>query len=216
MKWWMSLVISGISAAVGFFAGMKFEEKRVVECLDRKLGGVETKGKGKGKKSREACKRDTDMDIRERINMLDARNYSGKWQESEDKDYAQTLNEILAEEKYAFDLDEVADQMEKVCREIEHPEDDIPPKLISEDEWDANPENYDKQDWYFYAWDETIANWEKVMPDDPDGMFGEDIIAMMSDGNWHWEDLYIKNERLETLYRIERLEGSYTDAIGVT
>lgn len=202
MKWWMSLLISGVSAAVGFFAGMKFGQKNFCE----------EKPKAK-KKSREACKRDTDMGIRERINQIDERN-SVKWQESEDKDYAQTLNEILAEEKYAFDMDEVADQMEKVCREIEHPEDDIPPKLISEDEWDANPENYDKQDWYFYAWDETIANWEKVMTDDPDGMFGEDIIAMM--GNDNWEEFYIKNERLETLYRIERLEGSYTDAIGVT
>lgn len=213
MKWWMGLVISSISAAVGFFAGMKFTEKLVNKCFDEDLEKSKAKRKWKGKKSKEASKRDMDVDIRERINQIDERN-SAKWRESEDKDYAENLNKILTEEKYSFDMDEVADQMEKVCRELEHPDDDIPPKLISEEEWDANPENYDKQDWYFYAWDETIANWEKVMPDDPDGMFSEDIISMMSDNNW--EEFYIKNERLETLYRIERLEGSYTDAIGVT
>lgn len=101
---------------------------------------------------------------------------------------------------------------EEVKAEAESPEEDEPtkPYLITEDEFLNDKNEYDKISLTYYMLDDTLADEFDEMIDIEEAI-SSDIFNQIAGSD---EDLYVRNNTLETDFEIMKVEGSFHDKYG--
>ena len=96
--------------------------------------------------------------------------------------------------------------------EAESPEEDEPtkPYLITEDEFLNDKNDYDKISLTYYMLDDTLADEFDEMIDIEEAI-SSDIFNQIAGSD---EDLYVRNNTLETDFEIMKVEGSFHDKYG--
>ena len=201
MKTWMKILIwSGLSGGIGFFAGYR---------VGNSWNGPKKAGKGP-ESARE------DMDIAEYAWRRDEaekawQTYSGQVAEETDN-----LPEGWENEKFSLPEEDETDTLQTVPKDIPqlHPQDMVP-YAITEDEFNFNEQGYDIKCLDFYEGDEVLY--------DPEN---EEIIVM-SEGllgiGWQYhfggdpnnpaEVIYIQNDTMGTLYRVELVHANFNEEV---
>ena len=105
------------------------------------------------------------------------------------------------------------DQEEEIVKaEAESPEEDEPtkPYLITEEEFLNDKNDYDKISLTYYMFDDTLADESDEMIDIEENI-STDIYNQIAGSD---EDLYVRNNTLQTDFEIMRVEGSFHDRYG--
>lgn len=105
------------------------------------------------------------------------------------------------------------DKEEEIVKaEAESPEEDEPtkPYLITEEEFLNDKNDYDKISLTYYMFDDTLADESDEMIDIEENI-STDIYNQIAGSD---EDLYVRNNTLQTDFEIMRVEGSFHDRYG--
>lgn len=104
------------------------------------------------------------------------------------------------------------EENEEVKAEAESPEEDEPtkPYLITEDEFLNDKNEYEKISLTYYALDDTLADEFDEMIDIEEAI-STDIFNQIAESK---DDLYVRNNSLETDFEIMKVEGSFHDKYG--
>lgn len=137
--------------------------------------------------------------------------------EENSKKMDKAIEKIEEKEGYKKDTgttayNKIGKEDEKVKAEAESPEEDEPtkPYLITEEEFLNDKNEYEKLSLTYYTFDDTLADECDEMIDIEDTI-STDIYNQLSDAN---EDLYVRNNTIETDFEIMRVEGSFHDRYG--
>ena len=98
-----------------------------------------------------------------------------------------------------------------------HPQ-HLVPEIIGEEEYNANIWGYDLENLIFYELDEVLYNETTQKPEEnPDQLIGVGTLYEFGgDPNNPVETIYVKNETFGTLYRIDRVDAAFCDAVDGT
>ncbi len=113
------------------------------------------------------------------------------------KDYTHVENGEAAEIQYAKD---------------ESPEHDHP-YVISQAEFDHGKPNHDKLSITYYEDDNTLADEQEEIIDDPDTVVGTDALLSFGKESDDEDIVYIRNDQLGIDYEISRIHGSYEENV---
>lgn len=192
MKNWMkTLMWLGLGGGIGFFAGYQIGVRKKDEAYeDGYSAGIEDHVET------------MEWDRKEAEDALD--NYRGGDTEAEEADMPEDPP-VIGDEK---DIEEIP---------YPHPQYFVP-EQITEDEYYANPWNYDQEQLYFYEMDEVLYNKEtRKAIKDKDSM--DQVIGIGMTFNFYKSDgevldaIFVRNDTAGVVYRIDRLEAAYTDEI---
>ena len=200
--WMKALIWLGLGGGIGFFAGHQVGSKATEKRLGEADDVIWDNAYGAGYS---ACKKEYEADA-----VHEAAKAIAEYR-NEDPDEAD-IPPIPTEE----DLDipdvlkedpEEEDNSETVIPDL-HPEDMLP-HPITEDEFNRNLKNYDLTSLKYYAeedvvydpeYDDAMANPEQLLGIGWFALFGPDTRV-----------IYIENDSMETLYRVEYDPGSIED-----
>lgn len=95
-----------------------------------------------------------------------------------------------------------------------HPQHFVP-EIIGEEEYNANIWNYDLENLVYYEQDDVLFNETTQAPiEHPDEVIGIGTLCEFGgDPNNPTETIYVKNETYGTLFRIDRVDAAFCDAV---
>ena len=201
------IAIFGAGVAVGIGAGWFFFKEKYKRIADNEIDDV--KKYYLEKRLEDKKQMDILMDTSKRLDKVVEEYTSGdeKVAENEEKEPSRTsqktkYNKVGEDEK----------EEETVKAEAESPEEDEPtkPYLITEDEFLNDKNNYDKISLTYYMMDDTLADEFDEMIDIEEAI-STDIYNQIAGSD---EDLYVRNNTLETDFEIMKVEGSFHDKYG--
>ena len=187
MKPWVKvLMYLGFGTVIGYFIGDRVGYKRGIKEM---CGGEE------------ACVPEPDtvtIDIAE--SAMDTYRGTPDPVEEEDDDTVVTM----PEEELAIDAD--IPQL--------HPT-HLAPEIIGEEEYNLNIWGYDLENLIFYEMDEVLYNeTTQSIIENPDDVIGiGTLFEFGGDPNNPVETIYVKNDTFGVLFRIDRLDAAYIDAV---
>lgn len=123
------------------------------------------------------------------------------------------------------DISEVASRVRKDYSHVENGEaaeveyaksessDHDKPYVISQAEFDNDHPNYDKLSITYYEADDTLADEQEEIIDDPDTIVGEDTLKSFGKGSDDEDIVYARNDQLGIDYEISRVHGSYEETV---
>ena len=193
MKPWMKILVwFGLGAGLGFFAGQQVGKKQGEKEYEQSL--VE---------NTEAYER-AEAEANEALD-----GYSG------DSD------EVYTEESYAESDDPEMPTEEDIAIDPDipqlHPE-HLVPEIIGEEEYNLNIWQYDLETLLFYEMDEVLFN-ERTQSiiENPDDVIGiGTLFEFGGDPNNPVDTIYVKNDTFGTLFRIDRIDAAFCDAVDGT
>lgn len=202
MKPWMKILMwLGIGFGIGFFSG-----EQVGQAIERKRNEEP----------------DQQEDIQETYSQSAVKNilneYSGE-ENNKDISSIEGIEAILGQTSTDAEVDDAFEMPTEEDLKIPdipqlHPT-QLVPELITEDEYYTNPWGYDKETMIFYEIDDVLYN-ESVqdIEQNPDDVVGiGTLFEFGGDPNNPIDTIYVKNETAGTLYRIDRLDEAYIDAV---
>lgn len=117
------------------------------------------------------------------------------------------------EEDEDFDIEKAAKQIEKSMAEVQNPLEYTPPYLVDAIHYEGNPDEYDKENLYFYEVDGILADAVGGMVEDEPDAIGDDAIDFINNDP-DWQECYVQNDNYRILYHIERVPNSYAEVYG--
>lgn len=197
----------GLGAALGFGCGWLFFKEKYRKIADEEIDAVKAYCEEKILIERAKIDKieENSKKIDEVINTYTKDGYidlSTLKKEEPHKKLQKTSYNKIGEKK----------EDEEVKAEKESPEEDEPtkPYLITEDEFLNDKNEYDKISLTYYIYDDTLADECDEMIDIEETV-STDIYNMLQDAS---DDLYVRNNSLETDFEIMRIEGSFHDRYG--
>jgi hypothetical protein len=217
MKLWMkALVWLGLGGGIGFFAGYRvglkfgYDQKTEEDC-SADAQEIESKYQTEISELKE----------KHRVEMETARTQFKEAMAAQRKYFGEKDDETISEGQMEMDIDEDADDdvmneepemPEDVLDEIEqlHPQ-DILPYGISASEYEADESGYDKIELDYYTEDGVIFDprreekWTR-----PEQLLGIGWkTRFISSGDKPIREVFIKNDTMECLYKITRIDDSF-------
>lgn len=142
--------------------------------------------------------------------------------ESDDQQYGsieEILDEYIGEPVEDEDPDMPTEKDIEIDPDIPqlHPE-HLVPEIIGEEEYNANVWGYDLENLTFYELDEVL--YDETTQDivaNPDDVIGiGTLFEFGGDPNNPTETIYVKNDTYGTLFRIDRIDAAFCDAVDGT
>lgn len=186
-------LLFGVGAALGFGCGLLFFKEKYKRIADEEIDSVKS------------YYQDKMIAERARIDKI----------EENSKKLDEVIDEYTKkEEKPRTKYNKVGEtkEDEEVKAEQENPEEDEPtkPYLITEEEFLNDKNEYDKISLTYYTYDDTLADEYDEMIDIEESI-SSDIYNQLASSE---EDLYVRNNTLETDFEIMRVEASFHDKYG--
>lgn len=92
-------------------------------------------------------------------------------------------------------------------------EDDIKPKIITVHQFDDENTWYEKKSLWFYEKDDTVADEEEKIVDDPCALIGFEALLSFGQGSEDSDVVYVRNSELGVDYEVVRLDKSYQEVV---
>lgn len=186
------LIALGVGAAAGFGCGYLYFKKKYEQKADEEIESVKSYYAEKFKKEKS------------RIDKLEE---DSKAIDNVIKEYSKT-----EEHKKINYHKPVKEEEEIVKAEAESPEEDEPtkPYLITEEEFLNDKNEYDKISLTYYSFDDVLADECDEMIDIEENI-SSDIYNQIASSD---EDLYVRNNVLQTDFEIMKVDGSFHDKYG--
>lgn len=92
-------------------------------------------------------------------------------------------------------------------------EDDIKPKIITVHQFDDENPWYEKKSLWFYEKDDTVADEEDKIVDDPCALIGFEALLSFGQGSEDSDVVYVRNNKLGVDYEVVRLDKSYQEVV---
>lgn len=192
------IIIFGVGAAVGFGGSWLLFKKKYEDKADQEIDEVK--------------KYYLDKFLIEQKKVEKLEKESKKIDEAIEKIETKEEKKAGAISKYTTAYNKVRKEEEEVKAEAESPEEDEPtkPYLITEEEFLNDKNEYDKLSLTYYTFDDTLSDECDEMVDIEETI-SSDIYNQLADSN---EDLYVRNNSIETDFEIMRVEGSFHERYG--
>lgn len=91
--------------------------------------------------------------------------------------------------------------------------DDQEPYVISIDEFGEEMVHFDKLTIYYYEEDDTLADEQEEIIDDPNAIVGDESLTRFGDKSDDSDIVYVRNERISVDYEVIRLHKSYQESV---
>ena len=199
MKPWMKvLMYLGFGTVVGYFVGDRMGYKRGYEAGVNHEQWVESK--------REAINSETEKKAGEAL-----QEYRQQDGDNPEPEWVREAEENIAEEPEMPTEEEI--QIDSDIPQL-HPT-HLTPEIIGEEEYNANIWQYDLENLIFYEMDEVLYNeTTQSIIENPDDVIGiGTLFEFGGDPNNPTETIYVKNDTYGVLFRIDRLDAAYIDAV---
>ena len=197
------IVIFAAGAAIGVGGSFLYFKKKYKSEADNEINEVRQYYQKKIEKEKE------------RLDKLE--NESNKIDKAIEE-YTEEVKDISKKTKVKYnkvsedEKTQIGKENEEVKAEAESPEEDEPtkPYLITEEEFLNDKNDYDKISLTYYMFDDTLADESDEMIDIEENI-SSDIYNQIAGSD---EDLYVRNNVLQTDFEIMRVEGSFHDRYG--
>lgn len=197
------IVIFAAGAAIGVGGSFLYFKKKYKSEADNEVNEVRQYYQKKIEKEKERLDK-----LENESNKIDKaiEEYTEKAKDISKKTKVK-YNKISEDEKT-----QIGKENEEVKAEAESPEEDEPtkPYLITEEEFLNDKNDYDKISLTYYMFDDTLADESDEMIDIEENI-SSDIYNQIAGSD---EDLYVRNNVLQTDFEIMRVEGSFHDRYG--
>lgn len=197
------IVIFAAGAAIGVGGSFLYFKKKYKSEADNEVNEVRQYYQKKIEKEKERLDK-----LENESNKIDKaiEEYTEKAKDISKKTKVK-YNKISEDEKT-----QIGKENEEVKAEAESPEEDEPtkPYLITEEEFLNDKNDYDKISLTYYMFDDTLADESDEMIDIEENI-SSDIYNQIAGSD---EDLYVRNNTLQTDFEIMRVEGSFHDRYG--
>ena len=96
---------------------------------------------------------------------------------------------------------------------ISYVENDIKPKIITVHQFDDENRWHEKKSLWFYEKDDTVADEEEKIVDDPCALIGFEALLSFGQGSEDSDVVYVRNSKLGVDYEVVRLDKSYQEVV---
>lgn len=187
------IVLLAAGAGLGFIGGKLYYEKKYEKISDNEIKEVKEYYKKKTDKIIGKSE-EINAKLENVISQVEKTNY----------------NKVITSDHYPIN------EEEEVKAELESPEEEKPdkPYVITEEEFLEGNCDYDKISLTYFELDDTLADdSEEVV--DIEETISTDIYNELSDDDED-KDWYVRNDELQTDFEIMKVEGSYSERMGMT
>lgn len=210
MKGWLKVLIwLGLGGGIGFFGGIQVGRR-----IERKMqeDAQDTGDTYEGISQEEA---DRAMAVYRGDEDGDEAGVVRTWLTPNSDEKATSWVERMDAERYPKTDVEIHEGRKVPDIPVLHPQDMVGVP-ISEEEWNENPENYERKTLIFYGLDEVVYDEKEAkVIENPDSLLGPGcIFGFHGDPNNPVETLYFQNSTMGTLYRLDYVDDAFCDVYG--